>query len=416
MTKIAIVNAVYPPEPVVSAQIGRDLAVHLVSRGLDVTVLCPHPSRPIGAKYERRHCAGKATKEVQDGIRVVRVPSFTSAQCTLIARMHESVSFGRHACGYLEKNLSDVDVVYANAWPAFCQALIARHCTRHRIPFVLHIQDIYPESLMGKIPGILKLPFCWPLWKLDCWTVRQAAKVVVISENMRRTYVESRALGPERVEAVMNWADESRFNNLPPRAEACAKYGVPTNRFTFLYLGNIGPVAGLEGVIDAFHSAQLSQAQLVLAGDGSAKAACVERAKILNADNIHFISDPDAANVPLIQSLGDVFLLPMRRGTGGSSVPSKLIAYLFSGRPVLATVDRESDTARCISDADCGWVGAPEDGLWLTAKMTELVSWHPAALSTLGNRGREYGFEHFSKAHGVTRLAEIVCAAANAVD
>jgi len=408
MKKVAVVNCVFPPEPVVSAQLGRDIAVHLANHGAQVTVLCPFPSRPMGASYSGYRDTGCVRVGRDTGVEVVRLLSFTASESGLIGRMRESFSFGRHVCRYLDQHLKDVDVVYANVWPSFSQALIARHCARRGIPLVLHIQDIYPESLLSKLPGLFGKLVAVPLMALDRWTVRRAARVIVISENMRQTYVQERGLAPEKVITIQNWVDESRFSCLPARKVACEKYSIPEILFTFLYLGNIGPVAGVEGLIEAFHVARLNEAQLVIAGDGSAKAACVELAKRLAVSNVRFISDPDVGNVSLIQSLGHVYLLPMRKGAGLSSIPSKLMAYLFSQRPVLATVDTESDTARCIRDANCGWVGEPENVHWLAGKMAEVSFIPESALSALGQQGRAYGLRHFSKTEGVTRLGATI--------
>jgi glycosyltransferase involved in cell wall biosynthesis len=408
MAKVVIINAVYPPEPVVSAQLGRDLAEQLARFRAKVTVLCPLPSRPVGAKYPGLSTF-KGNRVVQEGwTDVIRLDSHTSPESGLIGRMRESFSFGRNVCHCLVQYFQDVDVVYANAWPLFSQALIARHCTLRGIPLVLHIQDIYPESLLGKLPGFLGRLVAVPLTAWDRRIARQAARVVVISENMRQTYIHGRGLAPEKVVTIRNWVDESRFVCLPARETACEKYGVPKNLFTFLYLGNIGPVAGVEGLIEAFHAVRLNQAQLVIAGDGSAKTACVDLAKRLEVNNVRFISDPEVENVPLIQSLGHVFLLPMRKGAGLSSIPSKLMAYLFSQRPVLATVDAASDTARCICEANCGWVGEPENVSWLAAKMAEVSSMPESALSALGQQGRAYGLRHFSITEGVTRLGATI--------
>ncbi len=412
---VVVINAVYPPEPVVSAQIGRDLAAHLAENGTRVTVVCPFPSRPMGAPYSQFPDRRQVSKVREAGVEVVRVPSFACPGSRLVGRLREGVSFGRHACRYIDEQLADVDVVYANVWPLSCQALIARYCTRREIPLVFHIQDIYPESLRGKLPGSLWGPCAAPLVLLDRWSVRQAARVVVISENMRRTYVDDRGIAPEKVVTVLNWADESRFAHLPSRSDACGHYGIPERPFTFLYLGNIGPVAGVDGLIKAYHAAQLPQAQLVIAGDGSARAGCVDLATRIGASGVHFISDPDVANVPLMQSLAHVCLLPMRAGAGMSSIPSKLMAYLFSERPVLATVDAESDTAGCIREAQCGWVGAPEDAPWLTAKLAEVASMRAESLLELGQRGRSYGLRHFSKAEGVRKLGGVVMDAARGV-
>src|ERR1017187_1352601 len=406
--KIIIVSAVYHPEPVVSAQMGRDLAVQLNGSGNDVTVLCPQPSRPVGANYAEFRMPGVTRHTVEDGVNVGRLPSFSFPGEGFLGRLRESISFGRHVCRYLKQHLTDVDVIYANTWPLFSQALIARHCARRRIPLVLHIQDIYPESLLNKLPRFYRGIAASPLMALDRWIARRAARAVVISENMRRSYINKRDLTPEKVVAISNWADEHGFERLPNKKEACARYGVPSDRFTFLYLGNIGPLAGVELLIDAFNMAHLPQAQLVIIGDGSAKRACIQRVKSLGQRDVCFISDPEARNVPLLQSLGDVCLLPLRKGAGMSSIPSKLMAYLFSAKPVLATVDLESDTALCVREAQCGWVGEPENIDWLCSKMVEISALAPTTLSELGHRGREFGLKHFSREPGVRRLADVV--------
>src|ERR1039458_8517301 len=279
MTEMVIINAVYPPEPVVSAQMGRDLADYLAHAGTRVTVFCPYPSRPLGVEYANFRQSPTAWVNTEGGVEVVRLPSFSAPQSSLVPRMWESWSFGRHVCRYLEGQIGDVDVVYANTWPLFSQALVARHCSRRGIPLVLHIEDIYPEALLGKVPRWSRGLVGVALTTLDRWVVRRATRVVVISGNMRHTYVESRGLAPEKVVTILNWVDERRFETLPTRAEACAHYGIPEDRFTFLYLGNVGPVAGVEGLIEGFHAAGLKQAQMVIAGDGSSKAACVRLAK-----------------------------------------------------------------------------------------------------------------------------------------
>jgi glycosyltransferase involved in cell wall biosynthesis len=291
------------------------------------------------------------------------------------------------------------------------QALLARYCVRSGTPLIWHIKDLYPESWLAKLPSCVSKSVAAPLVSLDRWIVRQAEKTVVLSESLRRVYLDDRGLPTERVLTVQDWVDEQRFARLPERAEACARYDVPEDRFTFLYLGNIGPVAGVELLIEAFHAARLPQAQLVIAGGGSAKAACMELARRLGAVEVRFVSDPEAKNVPLLQSLAHVCLLPVKKGAAISSIPSKLIAYLLSAKPVLATLDAASDTARCIREAECGWVGEPEQVPWLAHKMAEVVALPAAELEAMGQRARAYGLKFFSKAQGVPKLAGVILTA-----
>lgn len=408
MAKIVIVIATYPPEPVVSAQMGRDLAVHLAHSGARVTVLCPPPSRPIGADYAALTPNGKPLVRDEEGVEVVRLPSFTAPHSRLLPRMRESWSFGRHVQDYLKTHLSDAEAVYVNTWPLLSQALIARHCSKSHIPLVWHIKDLYPESLLPRLPAWVGKLVAPALTSLDRWSSHQARHTVVLSDSIRKVYLENRGLPAENVTTVRDWIDDQRYVQLPDRARACAQYGVPAQKFTFLYLGNIGPVAGVELLIESFCAARMKGAQLVIVGDGSAKMKCLQLAERLEAQDVHFISDPEAANVPTLQSMGHVCLLPMCKGAGSSSIPSKLMAYLLSSKPILATLDPDCDTARCIREAQCGWVGEPEDAAWLTEKMKEVATFAGKDLSAMGARGRTYGLRHFSKTEGVERLAKLL--------
>ena len=405
--QITIISAIYPPEPQVSARMAFDLANYLAAQGHCVTVVCPQPSRPLSAEYSQFKCADKPVVTNENGIKLVRLPSFTAPESRMIPRMRESFSFGREVTKYLAAEQIRPAVLYVNSWPLFAQALIALFAKKNGIPIVLQIMDIYPEALIRKLPTFLRSVIYMPLQRLDAWIARSAAQVVVIAESMRRTYTDNRKLSIDSVVIIPTWQDETVFENVPPRSECCARYGIPS-LFTFLYLGNIGPVAGVDLLISAFARADISDAQLVVVGDGTAKSDCVEQVKRLNLSRVHFISDPDIGNVPVLQGMANVCVLPMKSGAGMSSIPSKLPSYLFSGKPIIATVDLESDTARFVRQAECGWVGVAGDSFWLADKMTEVARLPMEQLDAIGRQGKEFGLAHFSKSKGVVRLADTI--------
>ena len=53
MKKILIISCVFPPEPVVSAQMSLDIAEAL-SKNNDVTVISPRPTRPMDFKFDEK--------------------------------------------------------------------------------------------------------------------------------------------------------------------------------------------------------------------------------------------------------------------------------------------------------------------------------------------------------------------------
>ena len=169
---------------------------------------------------------------------------------------------------------------------------------------------------------------------------QRAAKVVVIGDGARSLYAQTRSLPSERLEVIRNWQDEQRFLDAHPRAQAAQHYAVDGAAFSFLYLGNIGPATDMELVIRAFAQASVANSQLLIVGDGSAKPACVALTRELGLKSARFLSCPSPSDVPALQSLADVCLLPLKKGVALNGVPSKLAAYLFSAKPVLATLDR----------------------------------------------------------------------------
>jgi len=386
---------------------GRDIAVHLVRLGHQVTVLCPAPSRPLGTNYSAYSGNGKPLVRDEDGVTVVRLPSYASPQSRMLPRMRESWSFGWHVVRYLTRT-PDLDVIYAVTWPMASQVLIMLYALRNDIPLIWHIKDVYPESLLSRMPAALAHFFRPGLVMVDRWLAQRATHVVALSDGVRDIYMTDRHLPPEAVTTIRDWIDEGKFDVLPEKSVACRHYGIPNAPFTFLFLGNIGPIAGVELLIESFNEARPHNAQLVIAGDGTAKARCQALATRIGAPNVHFVSDPDAANVPLLQSLADVCLLPLRKGAGMSSIPSKLMAYMLSGKPTLASLDKAGDTAKCIEDAACGWVGEPEDRAWLVSRFREIPVIPQVELIAMGERGRTYGRINFAKTQGVNRLTTLI--------
>jgi len=416
---VTIVTAVYPPEPVVSGRMAQDLATHLSQQGINVTVISPQPSRPIGCDYGNLKNPKKHIVINDNGVEIIRLPSYSAPESRIMRRFREGLSFGRYVCQYIKSQPQKPDALFVNAWPIVSQALILNYAKRKKIKVVLQIMDVYPESLLIKLPRCMRSITKRILTGIDKWTAQSATSIVVISEDMRRLYIEQRGIRDDKIVTINLWQDESLFSCLPRRKEGCYAYAISEEKFTFLFLGNIGPVAGVEFLIQAFQRAQIRGAQLFIAGDGSSKASCLKLAADLDLVNTQFLSDPDVRNTSLIQCIAHVCLLPVKPGAGLSSIPSKLIAYMLSAKPVLATVDSESETAKVIKAAGCGWVGQPEDLNWLANMMGEVAILPAEELEKIGEKGRQFCLGKYSKTSELEKLSTLIisaCPGANNLD
>ncbi len=390
---VLIVTAVFPPEPVVSAKLSMDLCQALKAQGKDVAVIHPKPTRPFGFKSEKDSIGLLGNNEIT-------TESFVCPKSSLTGRIRESYSFGKACEKYIQEHHEEIVCIYANAWPMFSQQSIVKTAKKYKIPCVIHVQDVYPESLTNKMSSILGKMVHSLILPMDKYILGKCTKVVAISEKMKDYLAVTRNIPKEKVSVVINWQDEREFLNYQKTAK-----NENEHPFTFMYMGNIGPVAGVDLLIDAFTQAGLNNARLVVAGSGSMKEKMQERAAANK--NIEFWDVPNG-KVPEIQAKADCMLLPIKKGAASSSIPSKLPAYMFSAKPIIGCMDADSDTANAIKDAECGWIIEPEDARLLSEKMKIVSSLDAASLKEYGEKASKYGLEHFSKRENLRKLKDVI--------
>lgn len=392
--KILILSAVFPPEPVVSATLSHDIAVALKDK-FEVTVLRPAPSRPYGFDFNQE------AKTLFTFDHII-MPSNICPQSSVIGRFRESYSFGKAIERYIHQNHQKIDCIYANTWPLFAQYFAIKAAKRYGLPIVLHVQDIYPESLANKLPLIGPLVNNL-LRPMDALILSNATKVIAISEKMKDYLVNTRRIHPSHIKVVTNWQDEQPFLNLQLNKLSAGK----DDSFTFMYLGNIGPVAGCDLLIDAFGATKTKNSRLIIAGSGSTKDNLIKHVSKNDVKNVEFWPVPDG-QVPVTQNKADILLLPIKKGAASTSIPSKLPAYMFSAKPIIATVDHDSDTANAIREAGCGWVIEPENPAALAAIMQKVCEMSKEELDSIGLKGREYALKHYSKNINLSNLVRII--------
>lgn len=384
---ILIISAVFPPEPVVSATLSYDIA-HEMSTKHDVTVLSPRPTRPLGYIFDQSNIFSQFKHQV--------AKSFTSPTSSVIGRLRESLSFGIASYKFIVNN--NFDIVYINTWPFFAQILAVAAAKKKQIPIVVHIQDIYPESLINKL-SCFKSLLTRILLPFDKWMLKNSTSIVTISNGMKGYLSKTRNVPENKIKVVYNWQDEKRFINT-------TKIEAQSNLFTFTYLGSLSPSASIDTIINAFEKANLKNSRLVIAGNGSEKEKIVSLSELSN-NTIEFIESP-FEKAGEIQSESDVLILSLRKGVGKLALPSKLSAYMFSSKPIIACVDTDSDSARVINNSGCGWVCEPESVDSLSNLMIAVKRVSIDQLDDMGCRGKEYALEYFSKKENLKELTKLI--------
>ena len=389
---ILIASALFPPETVVSANLSYDIALELATNN-EVVVLSPKPTRPYGVIFDESYKLNKQFEHVV-------LNSYTCSRSNIFGRFRESYSLGRHLAKYIDNNHQKISVIYANIWPLFAQRALLKNAEKYDIPVVLHVQDIYPESLSEKIKamkGLINILFT----PIDRKNLELSTHIVTISEQMKGYLIKTRRISKDKFSIIHNWQNDSNFVEFQG-TEVREKDG----NFRFLYLGTINITAGVDLLIHAFSKADMLNASLIIAGDGPDKERCIQIAKKYNK-NICFKS-ASPKQVPELQAESEVLLLPLKKGVAKTALPSKMTAYMMSGKPIIASIDEDSGAAEIIKLNDCGWVVEAENEGGLIRCMQKAREADSGLLEKMGDASLQYAKNNLSKVSNLHKISSII--------
>ena len=383
--KVIIITGVFLPEPVTSATLNYDLAVEL-AKSYDVTVLKPRPTRPAGFDFS------KLDEMSGDGsFKEIILDSYVHPASSFIGRMKESSSFGNICVDYIKEHKDEIDFIYNDGWQLFGLHIVAKACVKYGIPYIVPIQDIYPESITTKIPNVLGSHALVKmlLGGYDRYYQAYAAAVRTITDSMADYLSRTRKVDREKYLVVANWQNDEEFDDYKTSFRKNGKT-------VFMFVGNNNKQANVELMIRAYHEAKLTNAEFHIMGGGNAKAACIQLAKELGHEDIKFDVVPKGM-VAKVQKEADVMVLALREGTGTQGVPSKLTAYMFSGKPVIASMDGEADAAKMILSAKAGICTKAEDVVAFANSFRLMAEASTATLEDMGENSRRFAEEKLSR-------------------
>ena len=392
MKNILIVSAVFPPEQVTSAYLNYDLA-HELAKEYEVIVLRPYPTRPIGAIFESADLEDKSFK-------TILIDSYTHPQSKLIGRFRESIAFGKKSAVYIKAHHKEIDFVYNDGWQLFGLYIVAKACKKYGIPYMVPIQDIYPECLFTNrnYPSILKACINGVLMPIDKYYQKHAACVRTISEEMRDYLSETRGVEKVNYLVVNNWQNDADFlKEYPKRGD--------DGKIIFAYVGSINEHANVDLMIKAFAEATIPNSEFRIYGGGNKKEYCVNLAKELGLNNVIF-DQVSRDKVAFIQSQANVLVLALPKGNGNLCLPSKMTSYMLSGKPILASVDEDSATTRYIREADCGFSVKPDDIESIKEGFIEFAKLSKESLNKKGENSKTYSLQHLTRAANLNLVVE----------
>src|SRR3984893_124176 len=175
-------------------------------------------------------------------------------------------------------------------------------------PFVYNIRDLYPD--MALAAGILRPGGCTDAWEASHrWALRQAARVIVLGEDMRERIVE-KAVDPARIAVIRDAVPFPEI--LPPVDQALVREIRGGFLFLMVHAGNLGFSGAWQTLILAAQMLESEGVGLAFIGEGAMKEQIQQAAQ--NCRNIRFLPFRPASEFPAVMAAGDLHVVTIRRG------------------------------------------------------------------------------------------------------
>jgi len=396
--RIAIVTQYYAPEAI---RIPDTLARALAAKGHQVRVITGHPNYPDGEIFPGYKQRWNSVERI-DGVQVRRVPLFISHSYNPIARFTNYLSFAGSAAlfrGWVKN--ADVVYVYATQMtpaigPSIWNAIF-------RTPYVLHIQDLWPESVTGssmvgggapkRLIGAVLNPWLRYLY-------RTAAATIAIAPTMSRMLIE-RGVPAERMHTVFNWSATENH---------AAAHVEPEERdfVSIVYAGNLGDHQGLDAVVTAANAVKhIENLRVTIVGSGVAEKRLRALASDLDAHNVEFLGRVSPEEMGKVHGMSDFQIVSLRDiEIFNGTIPSKLQASLEQGIPVITAV--RGDVKSLVVDNGLGFACDPEDPEQLAAAFAKAAALSNEDRLTMGSTAKQFYNHTMSMASGVSSIEKIL--------
>jgi colanic acid biosynthesis glycosyl transferase WcaI len=394
----------YPPDTNTSGRLMSQLCDGLVSLGHEVTVVTAFPhyehfriwDEYRGKLVERRR---------ENGIDIIRLYTYASGKKNMVNRLVSYLTFNTLASLFSVLSRKQWDVILCPNG-SFFTGLTAWLVDRVKsVAFVYNVQDLYPEVPIraGQLHNRYAIA---TLRALENFMYKKAAHITVISQPMLENLV-SKGVVPEKITVIPNFVDTEFIRPLPKDNNFARQNGL-ADKFVVTHAGNLGYVYDLETLLET--AAALSARKDILfliVGNGVAKASLEKKAQDLKLNNVRFMPFQPHEDLPWLRAASNVQVSLYKNGAANESFPSKVYEIMASGRPLLASSDSGSGVESLVKTAECGVCVRPGSAKHLADAILKLHD-DPALWAKMGQRGRRYAEQNYSKQVAVTRYNELL--------
>jgi len=400
---ILLVSANYAPEIGSSAQIFQDLADGFLHAGHRIHIITSYPRDYTRSKEEISEEIPHDREE--NGVFVHRI-KHPSNRDSLILRGLEY--YYLPLCYYREyKRIRNTYNIRFDACifhiPPLSLYYLARMIKRYDgTPTIFNMQDYHPQELTDV--SFLTNPVMIAVLKHLEKQAYKNADYLAVNSTGGVSYVVERGGDVAKVSAIFNPVSIDKITDDGILGNYKQKERIE-NKFLVTYAGILSPFQGIDAILDVAKAlSSVKEIIIYIVGNGMERTHLQKRIADEKIDNVvlrDFLPRNEYLN--LLKS-SDVALIALDKRMKAPCLPGKTVNILGLGKPALAIVSPESETARVITNAKCGIVSKPEDAAENIRKLYQ----NPHECETYGENGKIFLMQNMESGVVVKKYEEII--------
>ena len=332
----------FPPEANAPATRLYEHARYWVQQGHQVTVITCAPNFPEGRLFPGYRNRWYHVSDF-DGIRVVRVKTYITANQGFIRRTLDYLSFmvSGVLAGLFQRR---PDLIVATSPQFFCALGGWLLAVIRRKPFVFELRDLWPASIVA-VGAMQRGRLIRWLERLELFLYRQADAIIPVTESFKTDLI-GRGIDPGKIQVVINGVDLDRYSPRPPDRQLVEQYGWQ-GKFVVGYLGTHGLAHGLDSVLTAARRLKdRTDIVFVMIGTGARRQQLVQDVADQQLTNVIMLPLQPKHMMPRWWSICTVTLIPLRDNPVFATViPSKLFEAMGMNIPVVMSLPEGEATA-----------------------------------------------------------------------
>ena len=267
-------------------------------------------------------------------------------------RRNQEIEYGNKCWNKIFKIKPDV-VICANM-PLEALKILVEKSKLNKIPLILWIQDIHSEAIkkvLSKKSFLLSKPVFWYYSRIENYCIQHSKKIIAITNDFKKYFKDQEC---SKFTVIENWGVQQNKANETIKKKWKKKLKL-NKEFVFLYAGTLSYKHDPEIFLKL--SENFKDSKIIIFSEG--KFAVNLKKKSITHKNLIVKKWVNLNELQSILSLADVLLVSLNKDAGEFSVPSKILNYFYSAKPILGMMPRQNLASKKIIGLKAGYIVEP---------------------------------------------------------